>query len=344
MMQGSLSLLALSVIGAAAFTSQVSAQDTVTAIKADEPPNLAAGAADPAWTKAQALSVPLLGGTNFKDGKTTATIKALYAGDTLYMLVQYDDPTESVRRGPYQKQPDGSWKKVRDPDDKGGDNNKFYEDKFALIWNIGNSIKGFSQQGCMIACHVGEAPKPFGNKYLANEGELGDIWHLKSIRTGYIGQSDDQYLDHTRYDKDKAPEAGRKSDPKAGGGYADIKLVNGKPEFMHKSATPANNGGTYYLKEEDKAPFDDSKFKPGDEVASILIAPLTGDRGDIAAAIKWINGKWTAVMSRKLVTGSKFDVQFDNLDRTYEFGVAAFDNAQVRHAFHVGALKLKFAK
>ena len=58
---------------------------------------------------------------------------------------------------------------------------------------------------------------------------------MKSIRTGYIGQVDDQYLDHTRYDKEKSPEAGRKSDPKTGGGYADIKLVNGKPEFMHKS-------------------------------------------------------------------------------------------------------------
>ena len=56
------------------------------------------------------------------------------------------------------------------------------------------------------------------------------------------------------------------------------------------------------------------------------------------------NGKWTAVISRKLVTGSKTDVQFDNLDGDYEFGFAAFDNAQVRHAFHVGALKLKFAK
>jgi len=55
-------------------------------------------------------------------------------------------------------------------------------------------------------------------------------------------------------------------------------------------------------------------------------------------------GKWTAVMSRKLVTGSKYDVQFDKLDATYDFGLAAFDNAQVRHAIHMGALKLKFAK
>jgi hypothetical protein len=36
-------------------------------------------------------------------------------------------------------------------------------------------------------------------------------------------------------------------------------------------------------------------------------------------------------------------VQFDNLDGTYEFGLAAFDNAHVRQAVHFDALKLKFA-
>jgi hypothetical protein len=334
-----------SALAAAAFALPASAADTLTAAKATKAPNPAAGAADPAWGKAKALSVPLSGGMNFKGGKTTATLKAVYAGDMLYMLLQYDDPTESVRRFPYQKQKDGSWTRLKDANDKGGDDNIYYEDKFALIWNIGGSIKGFSQQGCTAACHAGETGKPYGNKYTASEGELGDIWHMKSIRTGYIGQVDDQYLDHTRFDKDKSPEAGRKSDARTGGGYTDIKLVAGKPEFMHKSGMPANRkGGTYYLKDEDKAPFDDGKFKAGDEVASILVASFTGDRGDIATAIAWKNGKWTAGMARKLVTGSKTDVQFDDLNGTYEFGLATFDNAQVRHAVHYDALKLKFAK
>ena len=339
------SFLALALLPAVVLAFPALAADTLTAIKAAKTPNLAAGAADPAWAKAEALTVALAGGANFKDGKTSATLKAVYSGDTLYMLLQYDDPTESVRRFPYQKQTDGSWKKLGDPKDKGGDDNLFYEDKFALIWNIGGSIKNFSQMGCMAACHVGEPGKPYGNKYTATEGELGDMWHMKSIRGGYIGQIDDQFLDHTRYDKEKAREAGRKSDAKTGGGYTDITLINGKPEFMHKSGIPANKkGGTYYVKEEDKAPFDDSKFKPGDETASILVSPFTGDRGDISTAIAWKGGKWTAVISRKLVTGSKTDVQFDNLDGTYEFGLAVFDNAQVRHAVHFGALKLKFAK
>ena len=331
----------------ATFTLSASAiaADTLTAVKVAQPPKLSAGAADPAWAKARPLAIALSGGMNFKNGASAATMKAAYSGDMLYLLLQYTDPTQSVRRSPFVKQADGKWVKLNDPDDKGGDNNKYYEDKLALIWNIGNSIKGFNEQGCMVACHAGEAGKPFGNKYTAAEGELGDIWHLKTVRTGYIGQADDQWLDHTRFDKDKAPEAGRKSDPKIGGGYDDIKLVDGKPEFMNKNGIAANKkGGTYYLRAEDKAPFDDRKFKPGDEVASIMVAPFTGDRGEIAAAIGWKGGKWTAVMSRKLVTGSKFDVQFDDLNGSYAFGLAAFDNAQVRHAIQMGALKLKFAK
>src|SRR6266545_5442499 len=142
-------LLAVAIVALSGFLFEASAADPVVAVKVAKAPDLAAGAADPAWAQAKAVTVALAGGANFKDGKTTATIKAVYSGDMLYMLVQYDDPTESVRRSPYQKQPDGSWKKVNDPDDKGGDNNKFYEDKFALIWNIGNSIKNFGQMGCM---------------------------------------------------------------------------------------------------------------------------------------------------------------------------------------------------
>jgi hypothetical protein len=329
----------------AGFAIPAFAQDTLTATKVAKAPKLQAGAGDAAWAKAKPLTVNLAGGANFKGGSTKVALKAVYSGDMLYLLVQYDDPTQSVRRSPFVKQQDGGWKKLADPDDKGGDNNKYYEDKFAIIWNVNNSIKGFEQQGCMAACHAGETGKPYGNKYTAGEGEIGDIWHMKSIRTGSIGQTDDQYLDNTRYDKDKAPEAGRKSDPKTGGGYTDMKLVDGKPEFMNRNGTAANKKrGLYYLREDEKVGFDDSKFKPGDEVASILVAPFTGDRGDIATSIKWSKGRYTAVLGRKLVTGSKYDVQFDNLDGTYLFGFAAFDNAQVRHAFQIGSLKLRFAK
>jgi hypothetical protein len=317
---------------------------TLTAVKVPEAPTLDGNSADAAWQKAPATAVSMSGGANFSGGSTKGSLQAVYTADTLCVLLDYDDPTHSVRRSPYVKQEDGSWKKLKDPDDKGGDNNKYYEDKFALIWSINDSIKGFAQSGCMAACHAGEPGKPYGNKYTASEGELGDIWHMKTVRSGVVGQVDDQYLDHTRYDPEKAKEAGRKSDAKTGGGYKDIALVDGKPELMAKDARPANAGGSYFLKDQDKVPFDDSKFRPGDEVASILVAPFTGDRGEIASGMRHGDGKWTFEMCRKLVSGSPTDVQFDKLDAAYHFGLAAFDNAQVRHAFAPSPLKLVFQK
>jgi hypothetical protein len=319
--------------------------DTLVAARIATAPNPAALAADPAWAGARALTVPLTGGANFGGkGETRVTLKAVYSGDMLYMLVQYADPTHSQRRGPYQKQTDGTWKKLVDPADKGGDDNIYYEDKWAMIWPINNSIKGFEQQGCAVLCHEGQG-KPYGNKYTPAEGQIGDIWHMKGSRTGPLGYVDDQYVDHTRYDPKASPNAGRKSDPGGTiGEYTPIPLVNGKPQFMGRDAKPANAGGTYYVVRGDEVPFDDSRFKAGDEIASFIINPLQGDRADLKVTNTWKSGMYTAVVSRKLVTGSKFDVQFADTGARYPFGFAAFDNAQVRHATSDDALFLAFTK
>ncbi len=113
---------------------------------------------------------------------------------------------------------------------------------------------------------------------------------------------------------------------------------------MAKDAKAANKGGTYWLLEGNKAPFDDSKFQPGDEVASIMVAPFTGDRGDIATGMMWKDGKWTVEIARKLTTNGKFDVQFSDLSKKYGVGVAVFDNAQVRHAYHQKPILVEIKK
>lgn len=314
----------------------------VTAVMAAAAPAIDADAKDAVWKTAPVVKLEAVKGANFKGGKTSATLQVAYDKENLYMLLTYDDPTLSEQRSPYKKQADGSWQKLKDPEDKGGDNDVYYEDKFAVQWNINNSVIGFEKFGCAISCHGGEPGKPYGNKYNEEAGEVSDMWHAKWVRMGHLGQLDDGYVDHTRFDPEKAKSAGRKTDPKTAGGYEDNKLVNGKPEFMSKDAKPANKGGTYWLLAENKVPFDDSKFKAGDEVASIIVAPTVGDRGDVKIAGKWANGKWTVEITRKLVTGSKFDVQFDDLKKSYGFGVALFDNAQVRHAFVEQPLILQF--
>ena len=290
------------------------------------------GTLDAAWQKAQPLTVKAVGGRNLPGGSTEVSLRAVYTGEMIYFLIQYKDATDSVRRAPWQKQADGSWKKIKDPNDKGGDNNVYYEDKSAMIWNI--SSPAFEQKGCLSACHAGEG-KPFGNKYTANPGERLDMWHWKGVRTGPVGQVDDQYVDNTKYDKEKAPEAGRKSDPKTGGGYADNVSDDKKgPKFALAGNKPAP---PYWIVDAEKEPFDDSKYKAGDEVPSIVVAPFTGDRGDIQAKAVWKDGVRTVEIARKRVTNSEFDVQFKD-KKEYAFGVAVFDNAQVRHAY-TGVLK-----
>ncbi|EKD96835.1 MAG: hypothetical protein ACD_23C01232G0001, partial [uncultured bacterium] len=311
--------------------------DSLVATFTSTAPDLAAGAADPVWAKARPLSAALTGGVNFgakpgAKGESTVTLKAAYTADMLYMLVQYKDPTNSVQRFPYQKQADGSWKKLVDPKDKGGDDNMYYEDKWAMLWPTNAATaQQFDKEGCAMACHEGQT-KPFGNKYTNLPGQLLDMWHMKGVRTGPWGLVHDQYTDDTRYDPKTASNAGRKGDP-GPSEYTGINLVNGKPQFMGRDGKAANAGGTYYIKKGNEVAFDDSKFKAGDEVASIIINSQAGtDAGDVKTANSYANGMHTSVISRKLVTGSKFDVQFSDMSARYGFGFAAFDNAQVRHA------------
>ena len=311
-------------------------QPELVALKVASPPVLD-GEVVAVWSQAREVVVPVTGGANLSNGQTTVRLKALYTGDTVYFLMTYADPTPSFRRSPFQKQADGSWKKLVDPNDKGGDNNVYYEDKMAMIWNM--SIKGFDQNGCFATCHAGEPGKPYGNKYTSTPSELADIWHWKSVRTGPVGQIDDQYVDSTRYDAQAAPEAGRKSDPRTAGGYADNPTEGGKPKWAAKDNRPAP---PYWIIDSEKTALDDSKYKAGDEVPGIIIAPFAGDRGNIASRSAYRNGTWTVEFSRQLVTGSQFDVQFNNLGRPYYFGVAIFDNAQVRHAYQMGATRLIF--
>lgn len=340
----SLTALALA-LAACTTTDAPTAPNVLVAAKVAAPPALDGNANDPAWAAAKPITVTLTDGVNFAGGKgeTKATLRAVYSGDMVYFLVEYADPTNSLRRGPFQKQADGSWKKLVDPANKGGDDNVYYEDKWAMIWNINNSIADFDKQGCGAFCHAGEPGKPYGNKYTAKEGELGDMWHMKGSRTAPLGNVDDQYLDHTRFDAKASPNAGRKSDP-GGPEYGNMKVANGKPEYMNKDAKPGNAGGLYYVVDGTQVPFDDSKFKAGDEVASYLIYQVKGDRADIKVANRWATGTMTSEAARKLVTGSKLDVQFSDLNAQYGFGFAAFDNAQVRHAVHYEPLYLRFAK
>ena len=312
-------------------------QPELVAVKVPRAPTID-GTVEGLWNQAKPLTIKVAGGAN--QGSHEVRVRAVYSGDSVYFLAEWNDKTQSLRRFPWQKQADGSWKQLITGEKN--DSNAYYEDKLAMIWDI--NITGFQQAGCFAACHAGESPSgsPYGNKYTPNPGELADIWHWKSVRTNPVGQIDDQYLDSSRYDREKAAEAGRHSDPKESGGYSDNKTKDGKvPPFAQPGNKPAP---PYWITDAQKMAFDDGKYKANDEVPGIIVSPIKGDRGDIAGKGVYQNGRWTLEWGRKLVTGSKFDVQFSDLAKAYYFGVAIFDDAQVRHSFQSGSTRLMFRK
>lgn len=327
----------------------------LVAFPVSEAPVLDGIADDSVWIEAEAMEIEVQNG--FNDFETKAVLKAVYTADSVYFLLTYEDPTESWFRAPWQKQEDGTWAQVKDPGDKGGDNNLFYEDKFAMIWNINNSITDFNKRGCGSVCHDGENPdiKPYGNKYTGAEGEIGDIWHWKSIRN--LNQIDDQYLDWTQFNPETAKEAGRKSDAKDSGGYADnfaampdpadaTKPIPDKsrPGFTSPNIDPAT-GAPGFILDSEKVPLDQAALDAlpvGSYIPGIIKSEIVGDRGDIAAGWTWADGVWTIEFGRALETGSETDVQFNDLTAQYFFGLAIFENAQVRHAFQYGASFMVF--
>ncbi|MDF1595307.1 MAG: ethylbenzene dehydrogenase-related protein [Acidimicrobiia bacterium] len=307
---------------------------------ATDAPTLDGVADDGAWAGAPVTTVAVSGGAN--SGGADVSLQSVYSGDTVYFLVSWDDPTESYLRSPWEKQDDGSWAKLKDPNDNGGDNNLWYEDKMSIIWNTDSAIEGFESSGCFVMCHAGEDSdaKPYGNKYTAAEGQIGDIWHWKSVRN--LHQIDDQYVDSVRYSAD-TPGAGRHGDPSDGGGYTNNENEDKTlPAFMSPDGG-AKDGSPGYILDSEKVEFDDSLFVAGDRVPGIYKAEFTGDRSDISAEWTYADGTWTVEIARAMTTGSEFDVQFSDMGATYYFGVATFDNAQVRHSFQVGVTPFVFA-
>lgn len=329
-------LVAMTLIaGGLLWTSVGAGQQQATELESvfvSTPPMLD-GVAESLWDNVPELGVSVVAGANA--GTHAVSVKSVYTNADVYFLVSWDDPTHSLQRFPWVKQADGSWLQLNDGSDH--DEKIYYEDKFAFIWNINNSIAGFNSAGCMVTCHTGEAGKAYGNKYTATAGEKGDIWHWKSVRSGSIGYIDDQYVDDRRWAADN-DGAGRHSDPKAVGGYENN--VNGDgtgPAFMG----PQGADGPYWIKDSDKIPFVDT-FEAGDEIPGIIVSRPDGDRGQIDGLSTYAGGKWTLEIRRARVTGSEFDVQFDDMTAAYHFGVAVFDNAQVRHAFQPSVAALRF--
>lgn len=98
---------------------------------------------------------------------------------------------------------------------------------------------------------------------------------------------------------------------------------------MNKDGKVANARHLPHRRHGNQVPFDDSKFQPGDEVASYFIYPLKADRADVNVALRWASGKHTSEAQPQAHHGSKMDVQFSDLNASYGLRLSQqIDNAQ----------------
>lgn len=313
------------------------------------------GMVDDVWDDAPALVVdayvpqyPVFDSSYHKDAYEIS-MKSLHTDTDIFFLYQWtgDKEESQARQSWYYNADEGKWmQKPKYKDD--GYYGPEYEDKFAVIWEIGDSIDGFSENGCAILCH-GE------NKATNAEGETADIWHWKSDRTGPVHQIDDKWLTFSDGNGRKADEGtgaykgnSQELTDAAGNtvkvpvywvpGATDYYWIMDGDKNARKIVSIDADGN---LVDEDGTVLVKEKFD-GDsdvQIPSLYgIKPGTGSRGDLTAYHNYDKATktWTLEVKRAIDTGNADDVNFSDPDRMYYFSVAVFDAAAIAHAIPGG--------
>ncbi|NLF68156.1 MAG: hypothetical protein GX575_03770 [Candidatus Anammoximicrobium sp.] len=281
------------------------------------------------WDRARPLIVPLVNGNGLDAGQTEVTLRALHNGDELFLLAEWNDPTEERRYTPWKKTADG-WEHLKtNPKDE----SVYYEDKFGLMFPVQPDWR-FEQAGCALYCHAGGG-NPYGVKY---SDRVVDEWHWKAVRSDPVGQADDRYVSHSA---SETKLSGRRNDPEPpGGGYKP----NAAPDQPHPSFLPGDPADTLLgaIRKEHAVPYTEERaaaIPPGTIIPGMICTPFGQDRGDLKCQSTHRDGRWSLLFRRKLDTGSEFDVQFKP-GGSSAFSCAAFDHTSKRHAYSLAVFRL----
>jgi len=272
------------------------------------------------WLAVDSLQVGTFGGANFQAGVTEATIKTFHNKQKIYFLIKWADPTRSYNR--FLLKNDSGWhEEVSEYKNMHGEN-IYSEDKLSLFFSNGDN--------CVASCHAGSGNK-LGLHY--TDDDTADVWQWMAVSTDPAVEADDRWWGE--YENDFF--GGQHFDNKATGGYkSNLNHDWQQPYFLPKNILAKNwiwYGSDSYDPYNDKA----DTFPIGHRIPSVLVAPTLGDRGDVSARGSWRNGYWTVEISRKISTGSDFDIQFR--DELF-MGLALFNNAEIKHSYHLKPIRL----
>jgi cytochrome b subunit of formate dehydrogenase len=328
------------------------------AVKIDEPPVIDGNGSDLSWYNAEPLEIITTRGVNQPGRTVTVKVRLLHDGDHIYGLFEWPDSTRSQKHLPLQKTADG-WR-ILQKDAISEDEDDYYEDKFAVMLAHSPTLAGAG------TTHLGpqplaDKPGPSGGRGLhyTVDGSIVDVWHWKSVRTGAMGQLDDNYFG--------PPQEQDSTQSRYTGGYAKDPGSRGYfmnwQSFSEELVVPlrlpkdpallerlgrldpdpnVSDDGEFWLPLGQTVEYNPGldNYPVGTILPSVLIeGPFEGDRGDVRAAALWHNGWWRLEVSRKLDTGSEYDVALSAEEPVYLW-VAVFDHAQTRHSLHLHPLRI----
>jgi hypothetical protein len=348
-------------------------RDTLTVRAVTQPPKLDGVLDDAAWQQARPVFVRTMQGANLGGtGESLVEIRAVHDAERIYFAFRWEDPSRSLRRLPIVKQADG-WH-MTGHDAGSADVVDFYEDKFAVIFADRDAFGsgGVSHLGPK---PVADKPPSLNDRGLhyTTDGTIIDMWQWKSSRGGVLGTMDDMYIGppqeptpdqaarRARYQGGYWPDPGHGiytyNFPFDGpGGYrtafqpmrlpkdlAALQKAMGKFDMSDPDGSN-EEGSVWWLNDENSVPYSkelDATIPVGTVLPGVVLSGANeGDRGDLTTGAKWKDGHWTLEVSRKLKTGSKFDIDFTPGKLAYMW-VSVFDHTQTRHTRHVRPVILK---
>lgn len=343
---------------------------TVKHISEQEGPRLDGEANEPVWREARPVVIRTVKGMNEPHDHVDITVKAVHDGKQIYFLFQWDDPDASYKRYPLQKTEKG-WKVLQTAFEN-TDENVYYEDKLSTYFT------DVPNRGCAATCHLGVGPHAARNEKHGvhyTKGEIGDVWHWKSVRTNHMGIATGEpgFMDDMHFrGPDPVPaklkpgerySAGYYADPAPGGGYTYNfeKLDPSKPlgetpvrpkmlpaRFsVIRSADPteSDHDTAWWIHKAQGIPYSAAgdMYPVGALIPNIVVEAFQGDRADVRAQASWRLGRWTLEVRRVLDTKSKYDVAF-NFERPVYLSVATYNRTQTRHGEHIRPVRVVLEK
>jgi hypothetical protein len=272
------------------------------------------------WYGVDSMQVRTFGGVNFQSSVAEAIIKTFHNKQRIYFLIKWADPTRSFNRQLIKT--DSGWvREVSQYKNIYGEN-IYSEDKLGLYFS--------RKDNCASTCHIGSCNN-LGLHYTDND--TADIWQWMAVSTNPADEADDRWWGE--FDNDIY--GGQHFENKASGGCKSNLNDDWKQPYFLPINYLSRNWIWYGSNSYEPYKEENDTFPLGYRIPSILVAPILGDRGDVTASGRWRNGYWTVEFSRKISTGSDYDIPFRG---ELYFGLALFDNADIKHTYHLKPIKL----